>query len=105
MFCHCVTLIIPSVTKDGVQLDHQKYVTEALQNLTLMFGGATATGIMQGAYQMQSKEIMIENVVQVTSFTDNVELKALVINYLEILKNTMNQESMAYIVNNEMFFL
>jgi hypothetical protein len=104
MFVNHITVIVPSKTKDGVHLNHQQYINKVLRDLTKMFGGATATGIFLGAYKMESGKIMTENVAQITSFTNSNDFKKLII-YLAKLKKVMNQESIAYIINNVMYFL
>lgn len=104
MFVNHVTVIIPSKTKDGFHLNHKLHINKALQDLAKMFGGATASGILVGAYKMESNKIMTENVVQITSFTNSNDFRKLIV-YLAKLKKTMNQESIAYIINNVMYFL
>lgn len=104
MFVNHISVIIPSKTKDGLHLNHKQYINKVLRDLTNMFGGATASGVLTGAYKMESKKIMTENVVQITSFTNSNDFRKLIV-YLAKLKKTMNQESIAYIINNVMYFL
>lgn len=105
MFNKNITLIVPSKTKDGINLNLINNANDCFLQMVEMFGGATMSSVLQGGYKMQNGNIMTENIVYITSYASaNQKLKDF-FNFVNKIKIKYNQECIGIIINNEMQFI
>lgn len=109
MLNHRVEIIVPgTLGLDGklTRAQHTRHVENTLAIFADLFGGATAQAA-KGAYKSASGKLVIENVTRVWAYTDNVrpEILALVVNYATLLKETLQQESVAYVTDDTLQFV
>jgi len=109
MFNLSITLIVPSKTQNGTPLDLEANALECKLAMAKLFGGSTQTARFHGAYVMQNGAlegtVMEEDVMQVTSFCEEETSLVEFMKFVYFIKQKYNQESVAYIENNEMKFL
>ena len=56
-----INLILPSKTKDGLDINLDLIIEEFLLKMTKIFGGCNIQNNITGAFKMQDGSIMIEN--------------------------------------------
>lgn len=111
-----VKILIPS-TKDAdiplTKIEFNNEVDRALYFLGETFGGSTAsdalgTWVSAQAPSCGGHKLIKEKVKQVESYCSSDDLEQNiddVVNYCEELKTRLNQEAIALLVNNEMYFI
>jgi len=99
-----ITLILPSKTQDGCQLDLNLLIEEFLLKMTKIFGGCQVQTNLKGSYIMQNGSIMIEdNACVIASCEPTKDLK----DFLELclfLKMQYKQECVAFKIDGVLYF-
>lgn len=101
-------LFVPSQDRDGLILDHEYWVDQALRVLTKLFGGATATSC-EGAWRndKRDQEIKREKITTVESFMPKSSWNAKSANELATFLHRMGregrQDEIGILVDDEYF--
>lgn len=103
MFSNSITLILPSKTKDNHLINQQAILQEYSIAMSNIFGGSTAVNA-KGCYIMQDGTPVFEDVILLTSFTNTTNCSEF-LKLVNKLKIELEQESVAYIINNTMYFI
>ena len=103
-----VTLFVPSLTRDGVPLDHDTWRTQALEVMTRLFGGATVAEC-DGAWRDDERggAIKVERISTVQSFMAksswNKETVRELATFLHRMGREADQGEIGLIVGGEYF--
>ena len=99
-----INLILPSKTKNGLDINLDLIIEEFLLKMTKIFGGCNIQNNITGAFKMQDGSIMIENNAIIEAFCEeNKDLK----DFLELclyLKSQYQQEAVAFKINGVLYF-
>ncbi|MDQ5826003.1 MAG: Crp/Fnr family transcriptional regulator [Chloroflexota bacterium] len=102
-----VRVYIPTTVDVDQQLDTSGYVSEALELLGNLFGGATS-GRAEGVWQSQNAGLVGETVYIVTSYVTQSDLDRhleRVLDFVDRMKHELKQEAMALEVNEKLMLI
>jgi len=103
-----VTLFVPSVTRDGIPLDHAAWRARALETMARLFGGATAME-GEGAWRDDGRggEIKLEKISTVDSFMARSSWNGKTVSefgkFLQKMRRETNQGAIGLSVDGEYF--
>lgn len=105
---------LPNKDKDEIEFDVEPWETEYLRLMGKLFGGATSVP-SRGSYRKINKtgeieeKVMVEQTRMVVCFirSDDLTEEALkrISNFLKKFKKETNQESVAFVLGDAMYFL
>lgn len=106
---HVVKVYVPSTVKGDIPITeeaHQKYVDQALTQLSEWFGGATAIP-GEGAWVDDNGKLIKEKVTIVYAFTDRLDKNAInqVVGYAQKLKDDLAQSAISLEVDGKLYFI
>ncbi|GIP38928.1 hypothetical protein J31TS4_22080 [Paenibacillus sp. J31TS4] len=106
---HTVKLYVPSTVNGNIPITdeaHQKFVDEALAQLSTWFGGATSVE-GKGAWVDDKKTLIKEKVTIVYAYADKLDRNAIdqVVSYAKKMKKELGQSSIALEVDGKMYFI
>lgn len=102
-----VAIYVPSTVDVNKEIDNAEYVKSVIRELSIMFGGATATPSV-GGWVSAIGETVIENVSIVYSFCTSEQLVEnidAVLGICEKLKIDMSQEAITLEINGQVKFV
>lgn len=102
-----VTVYVPSTVNVNEQVDNTEYVDKVAKCLSKWFGGATSTPA-RGYWVSEKDGLVKENTTVVFAYTNTEGLEHHIDEVVELcewLKGTMGQESVAFELNGEMYFI
>lgn len=101
-----VAVIVPSRDKNGAILDRVKHEIKVIRELTALFGGASSFNQVGMWLDDGGKEIQEANAL-IYSYTDKLDddLLDAVYGIAWRLKIDMNQDSIAVVINDAMYFI
>jgi len=102
-----VTVYVPSTFNVSVETDNNEQVKHVLRELSIMFGGATATNA-HGSWVCNDGSLVTESVTLVYAFTTSQILNKnmeKIVALCEHLKEEMQQEAISLEVNNKLGFI
>lgn len=102
-----VSIYVPSTYNVNEETDNTEQVRKVIKELSLMFGGATASNAV-GGWVTESGETVIEHVTIVYSFCTSEQLKQHFDNVYAIaerIKREMQQEAVTLEVNGQVKFV
>ena len=104
---HNVKLYIPSTDHVSEHTDNSRYIREALELFSTLFGGATSYDAM-GSWVSNERGLVVEAVKIVESYATKEQVTAgiaKVIAYAEKIKHEMNQEAVSLEYDNKLYFI
>lgn len=102
-----VSIYVPSTTNVDVPVDNKEQVKSVIKELSLLFGGATASNAV-GGWVAENGETIIEHVTIVYSFCTSEQLRDKfdeVYGIAERIKNEMQQEAVTLEINGQVKFV
>jgi len=102
-----VAIYVPSTNDINKPVDNSQIVLDVIKELSLLFGGATASDAV-GGWISANGETVIEKVTIVYSFCNNDSLKNNIEQIIEIcerLKKDMSQEAITLEINGQVKFI
>lgn len=102
-----VTVYVPATVDVKKEIDNKKYVEEVATLLSNCFGGATSCPVL-GYWNSPSEGLVKEHTTMVYAYCTDADLQEhaeKVIDYCENLKEELMQESIAFEINGEMYFI
>ena len=101
-----IVVYVPSTVNVNVMIDNGKYVRYVMEELSKLFGGATAYDAL-GSWLSDDVGLVTENVKLVYSFTDELDNQKLekVVELCEWIKREMSQECVSLEVNGQLYFV
>lgn len=101
-----IVAYIPA-TIHNLPCDNTDYVNKVADFFSLNFGGATSTQA-KGFYHSEKVGLIVENTTLVTAYCNSGKLENSLDAFLKLMssiKGDMEQESVAFEINNEMYFI
>ena len=102
-----VTVYVPATVNINEVINNTEYVKRAATLLSECFGGATSTDAL-GYWVSPTAGLVKENTTMVFAYAADADLKKnldKVIDFCEVLKEEMKQDSIALELNGEMHFI
>lgn len=102
-----VSIYVPSTVNVSEAVDNSEQVKRVIKELSLLFGGATASEAV-GGWVAESGETILERVTIVYSFCTSAQLREHfddVYNIAERIKNEMSQEAVTLEINGQVKFI
>lgn len=106
-FSHKVTIYVPGTQGANTEADNAEWVDRTAQTLSEMFGGATSTP-GRGYWMSTQHGLIRENTTLVFAYAKEADLIAssdALVEYLETMKQGMEQEAVAMELDGEMLFV
>ena len=106
-----ITLYIPSKEKDGTSRtqDAEKIRDNVIHYMSEVFGGATCENVTGSYYSQENKTVVTEKVYKIYSHAPNnfetYKNTKSIIQYAKQIKLTLNQESIAIGINENLYLL
>lgn len=106
---HVVKIYVPSTVNGDIPITedaHEKFVDEALAQLSGWFGGATAVE-GAGAWVDDNKKLIKEKVTIVYAFAEKLDKAAInqVVDYAKKMKKELGQSTVSLEVDGKMYFI
>ena len=102
-----IAIYIPSTYNVNIPIDNTEIVNNTAEMFSGLFGGSTATE-STGYYISESKELISEKVTIVYSYTDKktfLKNEDKILNYANLIKSEMKQESISIEYQNKLYFV
>ena len=102
-----ITVYIPSTVDINKDIDNKKYVDAVATLLSNCFGGATSCETL-GYWMSPSAGLVKEHTTMVYAYCSDTDLQKhaeKVIDFCEVLKDKLKQDSVAMEINGEMYFI
>lgn len=101
-----IILYVPSITKEGLKVNHKQAVNNSLMFFAEQFGGATSYKA-NGSWKLSNGKLQVEAVTIIYSNVDKLSSKQKTnfITYASKLKKDLNQDSVMIETDNKVQFV